>query len=370
MKDYSRRNLGRTGSSHRSQLGLVVIASVFIGSALVASLLSSVRWDASALMRVGQDDPVAVTTIEERLGQITVVPGLGHDGKYYFIQAADPFLLQPLGNAAIEERPTYYAQRMLYSMLASLGGLLEAKEIVWSLVGVNVLAIGVGTWATGRLAMAMGASPWLGLAFALNPGVLMELIIDGPGIVAWALAALGLYLLVEGRFGSALVLFCAAVLARETMLLVTGGAGAWLWKSTRRRGSLLVLGPAVAAGLWGLWIRVRLGVPLLTFQSEELGLPFAGLRAAVLNWLHEPGLSLVVGFAVALLLVGVGVQAVTRPSLVSLSVVGFVALAPLLGLRVWANYFDITRAVLPVFTGFVLCAFAQDGGWRTKARPA
>jgi hypothetical protein len=44
---------------------------------------------------------------------------------------------------------------------------------------------------------------------------------------------------------------------------------------------------------------------------------------------------------------------------VSYSTLGFVMLAPLLTRQVWLNYFDITRAVAPVFTTFVLVLFAK-----------
>jgi hypothetical protein len=46
--------------------------------------------------------------------------------------------------------------------------------------------------------------------------------------------------------------------------------------------------------------------------------------------------------------------------LASYSILGFVVMAPLLTRQVWLNYFDITRAIAPVFTIFVLVLFAKE----------
>lgn len=66
------------------------------------------------------------------------------------------------------------------------------------------------------------------------------------------------------------------------------------------------------------------------------------------------------GAVVIALLLVVVMQAKRSPSLVSFSTLGFVVLAPLLTRQVWLNYFDIGRAVAPVFTTFVLVLFASS----------
>jgi hypothetical protein len=330
-----------------------------LSSLIIISLLSSIEWDASALLRVGRDDPEIVAYVEDRLDHVRPVAPLGHDGKFYFIQAHDPFLLEPSENADLIDRPVYRTQRMLYPLLSSLGGLLRGWGVVWGLIIVNLVAIGLGTWATAQLAISLGVSPWLGLAFALNPGVIFELIIDGAGALGWALAVLGVWLIVEGKYAGAVFAVAGAVLAREAMILIALGLAVRLWKSERSRAVGLVAWPAAGALLWALWVRFRLGVPLLTSESEELGLPFAGLAETVPRWLEEPGRDLLFGVVVILLLLVAAMQAARRPSLVSYSTLGFVMLAPLLTRQVWLNYFDITRAVAPVFTTFVLVLFAK-----------
>jgi hypothetical protein len=118
--------------------------------------------------------------------------------------------------------------------------------------------------------------------------------------------------------------------------------------------------PALGALAWAVWVRFRLGVPLLTTESEEIGLPFVGLAGAIPRWIEQPGRNLLFGCVVVVLLVVVAMQAARRPSFASYSTLGFVVLAPFLTQQVWLNYFDITRAVAPVFTMFVLVVFASE----------
>ena len=73
---------------------------------------------------------------EEILGDVVPSGGFGHDGKYYFMQAMDPFFMSPEDHAAyLLDRPTYRAQRMVYPTLAGGFGLLPAQAISWSLSG-------------------------------------------------------------------------------------------------------------------------------------------------------------------------------------------------------------------------------------------
>jgi hypothetical protein len=248
---------------------------------------------------------------------------------------------------------------MLYPLLASAAGLLEGWAVAWGLIVVNLLAVALGTWATSRLATTIGTSAWLGLAFVLNPGVIFELVIDGAGALGWAMAVLGIWLVVEHRYSAAAAALAGAVLAREAMVLVAIGLALWLWRSERIRAPGIVIWPTATAFLWGVWVRFRLEVPLFTSESEEIGLPFVGLEGAFTRWIEEPGRNLLLGVVVIALLLVATMQAVRRPSAVSYSTLGFAVLALFLTRQVWLNYFDITRAVAPVFTTFVLALFSD-----------
>jgi hypothetical protein len=343
----------------------VALLGTTLGLLIIVSLLSSIEWDASAFLRVGKEDPRIASYVEDRLDHVRPVAPLGHDGKFYFIQAHDPFLLDPGNHADLIDRPVYRTQRLLYPLLASAGGLLSGWAVAWGLIAVNLFAIALGTWATSKLAISLGTTPWLGLAFALNPGVIFELVIDGAGALGWALAILGVWLIIEGRYSGGVVAVAAAVLAREAMILVALGLAIRMWRSDRTRAVGMVAWPALGALVWAVWVRFRLGVPLLASESEEIGLPFVGLAGAVSRWIETPGRNLLFGVVVIALLLVVAMQSVRNPSFVSYSTLGFVVLAPLLTRQVWLNYFDITRAVAPVFTTFVLLLFARK--WEPAA---
>ena len=57
-------------------------------------------------------------------GPVVLIDGTGHDGQYFFLQANDPWLLNPTEGLEFLDFPTYRAQRMLYPVVAGLGGLL------------------------------------------------------------------------------------------------------------------------------------------------------------------------------------------------------------------------------------------------------
>jgi hypothetical protein len=56
--------------------------------------------------------------------------------------------------------------------------------------------------------------------------------------------------------------------------------------------------------------------------------------------------------------------------LVGLAFVGFVPLALLLTEPVWRSYFDVTRAIAPVITAFILLAFAAKASSPSNAGSA
>ena len=154
----------------------------------MARNLSQVNWDPTLYTAFGEEATATRQYAEERLDQVYLRPEQGHDGKFFFVQANDPLVLNPEENASVLDRPLYRSQRMLYPLIAGGFGLLHPDGIVWALIAVNILAMGLGTLATGRLAESMGMSVWWGLTFTLNIGLISEMNIDGAGIVAAAAA--------------------------------------------------------------------------------------------------------------------------------------------------------------------------------------
>src|SRR5690606_19508433 len=125
-------------------------------------VLAETGWDATVFVAFGEEATPTREYAEERLGEVFLRRAQGHDGKFFFVQSNDPWVIDPEENALVLDRPLYRSQRMLYPALAGGGGLFGPETIVWAMLVVNLLAMGVGTWVTARIAMEMGGSPWWG----------------------------------------------------------------------------------------------------------------------------------------------------------------------------------------------------------------
>ncbi len=79
-------------------------------------------WNPSTLMAAGSQDLPVVSYVEASLGpDFEPQAGWGHDGKFVFIQAHDPLLLDPLEHAAVLDVPVYRSQRVLVPALVGIG---------------------------------------------------------------------------------------------------------------------------------------------------------------------------------------------------------------------------------------------------------
>jgi hypothetical protein len=326
-----------------------------IGVTLSVRLLAFEDWDPTVFTAFGEEEPVTLAYAEEKLGrEVLTRPAQGHDGKYFFVQANDPLLTEPADNASILDRPAYRSQRMLYPLVAGAGGLASAEIITWSLVLVNVVFLGLGSWAVARIAEKHGVTAWAGLAFALNIGLLSELFIDGAGIVSFALACLGALALEEDRDWLAALLFAGASLTREVMLVFVGFIALFWLVKKRSIHWLLGIPSVLAVGAWALYVRTRVEIPTDSPQIREItAVPFSGMFEALTSGRAAAIDYLVIG-VLCLLVFIVPIRAIKSRVFLSWGAVGFAVLAPFLTFYVWQKSFDISRALAPLATVFVL----------------
>jgi hypothetical protein len=343
--------------------------ALLVGLLLFASSLFGFDGDLTAMLKFGSDDPAAALTahVEAVLDRSVATTGKqGHDGRFFFLQALDPLYLSPDEHAVYLDRPRYRAQRMLYPLVAGVGGLVSPEAVLWSMAFINVAALALGTLGTARLAQRLGGSAWLGLAFTLNPGIIFEFIISGAGIVAFACAVWGTLAIIDARTRSAIVWFVAAVLAREVMLLYLAGVCCHRLFVTRRIPWALGAIPALSVFAWMGYVRLRLNSTREVTEIQEFGPPFGGMLDAFDNWLNDPiDLAIIVGLiAMMPLLV---LRAVQRPNPLAWGALGFVPLAILMTSQVWFDLFDISRAITPIMTAYVLTAFTAPRRRRDDA---
>jgi len=350
----------------RSSLILVALTALILGVLAAIRLLAVSGWDPTAFAAFGEDATEITAYAEERLGREVWTRDLqGHDGKFFFVQAHDPWIMEPDENAAVLDRPIYRSQRMFYPALAGGAGLFSSEVMVWSLVVTNVIGLAIGSWAVGSIAAKHGASPWWGLAFVLNVGLLSELYIDGAGILAFALACLGALALEEKRPLLASAALLASALTREVMLVFVGFIAVF-WLVRRRTIPWRIALPAgVAVALWALYVRFQLSAYTDMAEVREITLiPFSGLIAALTSGLGDTADFLLMALAIALIVV-VPLRAWKSDVYLTWGAVGFAVLAPFLTLYVWQKSFDISRALAPLVTAF-LVEFALARGRRRE----
>jgi hypothetical protein len=317
--------------------------------------------DITGLIKFGSapDAQVISDHASELIGrEVATVEAEGHDGKYFFLQALDPFFLAPDEHAALLDRPIYRGQRMLFPAIAGGGGLVPAAAIPWTIALTNLFAIALGTVATARLAARAGASHWWGMAFALNVGVIFEFDISGAGILAFAAALWGTIALEENDDRSAAGWFVLAVLAREVMFLYLAGALLLRLFRSRRIPWAIGIPPTLAALSWALYLRLRLTEGAGVDEVQEFGLPFGGMAGAYENWIENP-VDLAVILALVAIIPMLVVRAVRRPTYLSWGSLGFVVLAIFFSRQVWWRFFDISRAIAPVITAYLIATFAS-----------
>jgi hypothetical protein len=211
--------------------------------------------------------------------------GIGADGQMFYALAREPMHLRDAAHQL--DRPRYRAQRILIPVLVwalhpSGGG----KGLVVALVLVNIIGLFIGALATGALSSTLGGSPLLALFFPVLPGALMCLNLATPDAFALALALAAAAFDLRERRRTAIVVAVAAVLAKESLLVLIVGYAIW---RGGRRGARFAIVPAAVAGAWWLYLRITLAGT--GNQSVEFN-PGRGIVRALGFWVHGNQMSM------------------------------------------------------------------------------
>jgi hypothetical protein len=202
-------------------------------------------------------DPLAFALLGTRFSEGDPHGTEGYDGQFAYQIA-----LRPLAAAPYLDVPAYRYQRILYPMLARLLALGRPGLIPWALIGVNVAAIGFGTWATERLLVDLGASRWYALVYGLYAAQLLALRDDLNEPLAQALVMWAMLAWARERRWLAVVAFGLAALAKETALVFLA---AYLLYALQRRA-------------WRWTIALGMGA-----------IPFVAYQLLLWSWLGEFG---------------------------------------------------------------------------------
>jgi hypothetical protein len=196
-----------------------------------------------------------------------VANGVGYDGQFSYYMALDPKRARHY-----MDDPPYRYGRVLYPAVAWGLAAGQRDAIPTSMLLVNWLAIGLGTLAIAAWLRRRGSSEWWALAYGLYPGLFVCLQRDLTEPLAYALAALAVYLFDYGgrhRLALAATALGLGALARQTVAvfalcfvgaILLGGEGPARERVRRNLGAAagfagLSLLPVIAwtVGLWA-WL--------------------------------------------------------------------------------------------------------------------
>ncbi|MGH2516136.1 MAG: hypothetical protein ACRDHP_10825 [Ktedonobacterales bacterium] len=216
---------------------------------------------------------------------------VGFDGQFYYFAALDP--TQPIicahqpPNCAFDIAfGEVRAERILYPYTAFLASFGQARLVPYALLAVNFFAVLIVAWLVGKMAVAAGASRWMGAAAGLFCGEVLGFLRDlaDPFAVMWVVVAV--YFLRKQRYLLSALAIAAALLTREQLILTLPLLALPLL--VERRWRTLAWSAAVALGpfvVWQVVLRIIWGKwALLTGDTAGAGVsngtslvPFHGL---------------------------------------------------------------------------------------------
>lgn len=337
-----------------------MLLAVLLALVLVLFDLGRTSTNPLNLVQPGEAGP-SVDVFREDFPDEALLPGTGLDGQQFYAVARNPFDLDEAAEHL--DRPRYRLQRPLYSWLAWLGHPTGGGTgLIWSLFAVNVAAVAVLAWSTSALSLRLGGPVWVGALVGLYPGIWWSLRVSVADALATALAMASIALLAHHRTRWAIAAGVAAVLAKETAVLLLVGWALAGWRDRCRWAP--VIGAAAVGAAWALVLR------LLVPGSEavsELSAPLVGAVDAVRHlWLDGEELwgllGAASGFGVAVAaLVLRGWRHPLGPAI--LLQLAFLAFA---NSDVFGNDFGAGRAFLPVLAVSVVAVLAPGDAQRRR----
>jgi hypothetical protein len=307
------------------------------------------------------------------LGTVLTPSEQGHDARYFWILARDPLLRHVEDVLAYTDRPAYRAQRVGYPLLVYPWALFGERALLLGMLVTNLVVVFLGGYACARLAQALAIPVRAGLAFALNPGVILAVLFDLSDALALLFLVVAVLALVRRRIGWAAAAGACAVLAKEPSLLALVGVAAlsptWIASRSRagendelpfRESAFVVAIPALVGGAWAVYVRARLGwssAPIV-----EFGAPFAGYVDAWGDYWAPDG-AIVDGLGTTLVVVAavtIGLRWMKRRTLLLRAAVPYAFMVPFLSSSVLELLVNSFRALAPALTFLVLDIYAEE----------
>jgi hypothetical protein len=383
------------GAGLNTAVGPMIVA-LCLAAVFVTCRLITMDRDPSRFVVAGSQsvDPGAAPE------SLHVEQGKGYDGQFFYRLALAPADLRLQAHGVRLDTPLR-RQRPGYPVLAWLVSGGRPDLVVWALILVNILGFGLLGFLGGLVAQQVGRHALWGLIVPGFPGFVMSIARDLSEITAACFLLAGLLMLRRQRPLLAGVLLAAAVLTREsTMLVVVAVAavdGIRRWQAWRypqaadsdraggRSAAAAWALPTLAFLAWQLTVAAASGSAPLLDDTSNLSFPFGALLPAAMEWLTD-GLQPAIMLRFALLalvilmvlLVGASLPRTSAPIQERLAWASYLVLAVSLSRDVWVDPADFrTLGELHVTGALVLfgdprrrlglTAIALSAGWLMTA---
>lgn len=244
---------------------------------------------AFVLLRLAQSgwEPEHLAEVGTRFSEGAVDGSEGYDGQFALYMAQD---LRPQRVSAQLDVPAYRYQRVLLPLLGRIAALGNPAWVGWSLIGLNLVAHGLGTMAL--VAILEHYRQWTGhaLLYGLFVGVFAGVGADLLEPLAYGLVALSLYLRIRGYSSLAVLILGAALFAKETTLpfmLAFMMADAFGQRLNQSAFAYVVVVSAYTG--WQMWLWFTFGEPGLgsggAYATAFEIIPFMGFfRIVAVSW--------------------------------------------------------------------------------------
>jgi hypothetical protein len=264
------------------------LAAAFFASAMFQTL-GDYGSNYSGFIRLARDVASRSPYLEERpdLARSLVTYDAGYDGQFMYLMAFDPLLQRfqdrPQAYSAFIDSPPYRYGRIGFSAMIRLASLGRPEwypvVMMWLILAAH-LALGT---LLARFAAHHGTPAFAALSYIAIPAFMSSLMSALPEALAAAGLVAGVFFWQLGRILPAAAAFGAALLVRETAVVVV--AMCLLWSGWRggewKRSALLLAGALAPVCLWRLFVAGRFfpdfGWAALVTNPGDLGVPFSGL---------------------------------------------------------------------------------------------
>lgn len=331
-----------------------MVVALLAGLVFVLFRLSSYDWNPTGFVHAGDRFVHAEDAPADLLIRRNAV---GFDGTGFYRIALDPVTREVYANGIVLDLPAFRHQRILYPLIvwAAAGG-GRATAVGWGLIAVNLAAFAAVGWIGGALAVRLGRRPWWGLALAAYPGFAISLGLDTAEIVASAIALGGLLLIERRSYGWATLSFTAAMLARETTLLIVIGIAVASLVARRNEDRKIPVpvfaAPLIAYIAWQLALWWWWGtLPLRQGSGVDITLPLVGLLQRIPDWTSDSSTQAAFHYVLLAAIVLLVVEVLRRTSTsqapihIRIAAVLSLALAALLSDDIWLHHWGFLRAL-------------------------